>query len=215
MPHYFNIANIRKEIFAQKGAIDRAAVTLVKERFKEEKQAMLDKFQASDVTQEILQGADGDNITETLSAAKVPGNLFAFLGFDNGSENEVIQHLHDLIDNNTKLNTTSYRIQQSANIIRYRFVGETLTPQEIYQATPVNWGDTARGRSWVAIVENGTNAFTYYLYKRWEQGRSLEALQAKTKKGQLIIVNQGQFNSTPYTSQIIREFVESVGTSTY
>lgn len=206
-----NVVEIRK-IVAQNKAIDDKSVELVEAKFELAKEKMLEEFDNSDVTIEIKSDADGDNITGTLSDAEVPGNLFAFLGFENGTGDEIIEELRDLIDRKTYINTTKVKFT-SDNIIRYRFTGKVPTEEEIKEATPVHWGDTARGRSWVAIVENGTNSFSYYLYKRWENGRSLEALQAKTKNGQLIVVNQGEFNPTPYTTKIIKEFVNSVGTT--
>lgn len=206
-----NVVEIRK-IVAQNKAIDEKTTILVESRFELAKDKMLETFYNSKVSREIRSDAEGDNITGTLSDAEVPGNLFAFLGFENGSGEEIIQELKELIDKGTYLNTTRVK-STSDNIIRYRFTGKVPTEEEIKEATPVHWGDTARGRSWVAIVENGTNAFTYYLYKRWEKGRSLEALQAKTKDGKLIVVNQGEFNPTPYTTKIIKEFVDSVGTT--
>jgi hypothetical protein len=212
-----NLKELRREII-ESGAIDHEMVELVQERFEEEKELMLAEFDTDDVTEEILGGPTADNITNTLKDASGQkngeGNLCAFLGFDNGNEDEVIRELREILELETTMNTTPV-IRQNSNIISYRFTGRVPTSQEIYQQTPVNWGKTARGRSWVSIIENGTNSFVYYLYKRWEQGRSEEALQAKTKTGQLIIVNQGEFHPTAYTSKLIREFVQRVGTSAY
>lgn len=206
-----NITKIRAQV-AQNQAIDQFALSLVQDKFDEAKNVMLEEFENHPVTQEILSGPLGANISDTLSNATVPGNLYAFLGFDSDGGDEEIHKLKLLIQNQTYLNTVPVRSSNS-NIIRYRFTGRVPTEEEIKAATPVQWGDTARGRSWVAIIENGTNSFSYYLYKKFADGRSKEALQAKTKEGKLIVVNYGQFQKTPYTTEIIEKFVRSVGST--
>lgn len=206
-----NITTIRKEV-ASYQAIDKFALSVVSDRFNAEKANMLLNFDKHVVTQEILQGPEGDNLSNTLRNAEVPGNLCAFLGFENGEEENIIRDLKHLIEISTILNQIPVK-STATNGIRYRFTAKIPTEEQLEAATPVHWGETARGRSWLAIVENGTNSFAYYLYKKFEAGRSQEALQAKTKTGKLIVVNQGDFKPTPYTSEIIKKFVETVGST--
>jgi len=208
-----NVTEIRAAILRNRG-LDEYAVSLIQDRFEVSKEKMLDQFDRHVVTEEILEGPQGDNISGTLSRAKVPGNLCAFLGFVDGSEEEEIADLHSLIDQSVRLNTIPVK-SSGGNFITYRFTARIPTQEEIYKNTPVQWGETSGNRSWVAIVEEGTDTFSYYLYKHWVNGRSKEGIQAKTKDGQLIVVNQGSFKPTPYTKEILKNFVESVGSTDF
>lgn len=211
-----NINVIRNEV-SKSPILEQRAVDIVQEKFNKAKAEMIKELSDDEITKEIIDGPLADNLSGTLRDVhqkEGPGNLCAFLGFEGDSGEEEILQLIALIEETTKLNIIPVK-RQSGSLISYRFTGRVPTKEEIYAQTPVQWGATARGRSWVAIVENGTNSFTYYLYKRWSQGRSGTALQAKTKSGQLIAINAGTFKKTKYTTRIIKDFIASVGTSSY
>ena len=53
------------------------------ENFKKVKREMIEEFLANPITQEILAGPEGSNISGTLGSV---GNLFAFIGFERGEQ---------------------------------------------------------------------------------------------------------------------------------
>ena len=115
----------------------------VDKRFKRIKNEMIKEFLGLPVTQELMQGADGINISGTLNGVT---NLFAFIGFDRGEQPilPIIQALE-----NTKIqfskNIKNPRIGNSYNVY-------LPTAEEIFQITPLPW---ATGRSWAQGIERG------------------------------------------------------------
>lgn len=211
-----NIVNIRKQIVQEEGKIEIFARKLVQSLFDDATDKMLDNFDNHPVTQEILAGPEAANTTNTLAnyTGEVHGNLYAFLGFDKDEENPILK-LRELIKSKTYLDSIIVK-DQSYERIHYRFIGHIPTVDDIERATALQWV-AGSSRSWVAIVENGTNTFSYYLYKLYSlsnpPSRSGRAIQAKTKAGKLIQVHSGAFQTTPYTTEIIQKFVKEVGTT--
>ena len=60
------------------------------------------------------------------------------------------------------------------------------------------------GRSWVLGIERGISGFGYYLYKKFNEGRSKEGIQTKNK------VRSSSFKKVRYMSEIINNFVKSI-----
>jgi hypothetical protein len=213
-----NVTEIRKEV-AKSRILDQAATRIIQDKFLASKDLMLEQFENHPVSKEIMEGPDGDNITNTLAnyTGAVHGNLFAFLGFDKDEENPV-ESLKVLLEESIRLNTIPVK-NVSGEGIHYRFVGRIPTLEEIKSATPLPWGGDGTSRSWVAIIEEGTNTFSYYLYKLYSMNnppsRSGRAIQAKKRDGTLIQVHQGNFITTPYTSEILQKFVENVGSTNF
>ena len=148
---------------------------------------MIKEFLGLPVTQELMQGADGINISGPLNGVT---NLFAFIGFDRGAQPilPIIQALE-----NTKIqfskNIKNPRIGNSYNVY-------LPTAEEIFQITPLPW---ATGRSWAQGIERGISGLGFLLRKN-NRGRSGAAIQSRVK------VRGGRFNNTAYISSFINKY---------
>ena len=65
----------------------------IDDKFKDVKKDMINEFMSHPVTQELLQGPDGVNISGTLNGVT---NLYAFIGFDDGDS--PVQPILDILE---------------------------------------------------------------------------------------------------------------------
>ena len=159
----------------------------VDKRFKRIKKEMIKEFLGLPVTQELMQGADGVNISGTLNGVS---NLFAFIGFDRG-EQPILPIMQALENTNIQFhkNIKNPKIGNSYNVY-------LPTPQEIFQITPMPW---ATGRSWAQGIERGISGLGFLLRKN-NRGRSGAAIQSRVK------VRGGRFSNTTYISAFIKKY---------
>ena len=159
----------------------------VDKRFKKIKKEMIKEFLSLPVTQELMQGADGVNISGTLNGVT---NLFAFIGFDRG-EQPILPIMRVLENTNIQFhkNIKNPKIGNSYNIY-------LPTPQEIFEITPMPW---ATGRSWAQGIERGISGLGFLLRKN-NRGRSGAAIQSRVK------VRGGRFSNTAYISAFIKKY---------
>ena len=160
----------------------------VRKRFNRIKKEMIKEFMSLPVTQEILQGPDGINISGTLDGVS---NLFAFIGFDRGDQ-PILPILQSL--ENTS-------IQYKGPLKEGRKLGNNFsvslpTAQEIFAVTPLPW---ATGRSWAEGIERGISGLGFLLRKN-NKGRSGAAIQTSVK------VRGGRFKNTAYISSFIKKY---------
>tara|TARA_Y100000004_G_scaffold192836_1_gene254111 strand:- start:828 stop:1415 length:588 start_codon:yes stop_codon:yes gene_type:complete len=177
-------------------ALQRQAPRLLKNNFKKEvdkkfkkiKNEMIKEFLQLPVTQELLQGPDGSNISGTLGGVT---NLFAFIGFDKGDQ--PIAPILQLLENTSI--EYSKELRQIKNIgISYNV--NLPTSEQIFAITPMPW---AVGRSWAKGIETGISGLGYLLRKN-SRGRSGAAIQSRVK------VRGGRFKNTAYISAFINKY---------
>tara|TARA_R100000808_G_C2154757_1_gene166108 strand:- start:9729 stop:10316 length:588 start_codon:yes stop_codon:yes gene_type:complete len=159
-----------------------------RKKFKEIKQEMISEFLAHPVTQEIMAGAGGTNISGTLGGVS---NLFAFIGFDQGSDPitpilTLLESLRLEYGSDIKNPTTSLGVNFKVNL---------PLPEDIFAITPLPW---ATGRSWAQGIEIGLSGLGHLLRKN--KGRSGAAIQTSVK------VRGGKFQNTPYISAFLRKY---------
>lgn len=139
-----------------------AAVSL---EFEKVKKMMIEEFLSHPVSVEISNGPLAKNTSQTLGGY---GNLFSFIGFDEG-EKPVEDVLRIL-----ELTTISFsqRGLLSAKILM-------PTAKQIFEETPMpaRW---AEGRSWTKGIESGISGLNYYLHI-YGYGASGAGIQAKGK----------------------------------
>lgn len=162
---------------------------VILKKYEDAKTEFFDEFESHPVTQEISSGAKATNISNTLNGI---GNLFSFIGFSSSSE--PIKDLAAILKQ-----SFSIKNQRKSNIIRYTIKFPNL--DKVKSQTPMPFES---GNSWVIGIERGISGFSNYLYKRFTQGRSQEALQADTK------VRPGVYRKTTYLSQIINNFTKNI-----
>ena len=159
----------------------------VNKRFKRIKKEMIKEFLGLPVTQELMQGSDGVNISGTLNGVT---NLFAFIGFDKG-EQPILPIIQSLENTQIQFSKSikNPRIGNSYNVF-------LPTAEEIFQITPMPW---ATGRSWAQGIERGISGLGFLLRKN-NRGRSGAAIQSRVK------VRGGKFNNTTYISSFIKKY---------
>ena len=160
----------------------------VRKKFKEIKQEMIREFLANPITQEIMSGAGGTNISGTLGGVS---NLFAFIGFDQGSD--PIAPILALLESVTLEYQSD--IKNPTKGLGVNFKVNLPLPEDIFAITPLPW---ATGRSWAEGIERGLSGLGHLLQKN--KGRSGAAIQTSVK------VRGGGFQNGPYISAFLREY---------
>ena len=165
--------------------------TLEKEtrrKFKELKGQMISEFLALPVTQEIMAGPNGVNISGSLGGVS---NLFAFIGFNQGDDPiapilTLLEAVNLQYDSDIKRSTRGFGVNFKVNL---------PLPEEIFAITPLPW---ATGRSWAEGIERGLSGLGHLLKK--SKGRSGAAIQTRVK------VRGGKFQNTPYISAFLKKY---------
>ena len=158
-----------------------------KEKFKKIKAEMIKEFLDNPITQEIMAGPSGVNISGTLDGVS---NLFAFIGFNEGED--PIAPILIILEN--------VDMQYNREIRRGKpglmFKVNLPTAEDIFAVTPLPW---ATGRSWAEGIERGLSGLGYLLRKN--KGRSGAAVQSRVRK-----VRGGKFRNTPYISSLLKKY---------
>jgi hypothetical protein len=179
-----NYENIKKN----SKNLKKTAEDLVVKKYENAKDNFFDEFESHPVTKEIEDGPTATNDSNTLNGV---GNLFSFIGFLNSDR--PIEDLMDLLDK-----SFSIKKQTKKGDIRYAIDYPSL--DKIKGSTPMPWES---GNSWVIGIERGISGFSNYLYKKYVQGRSKEAVQSDSK------VRTGSFKKTRYLTKIIDNFIKN------
>lgn len=190
-----NIDVFRKKISESKGLENLAYGTALR-KFNSARPQLIGEFQNHPVTVELENGPTSENISGTLSE----GNLFSFIGFNQG-ENP-LEKLYDLIFKINIKRTPEKTIV--GNRLKYSFEVELPKEEDIKRATPMP--DWSTG-SWAEKVEKGISGFEYYLYgfgSKFRNSRSGTGLQIKNK------LRSGKFKGIGYLSQIFKSFAEKL-----
>ena len=158
-----------------------------KEKFKKIKAEMIKEFLDNPITQEIMAGPSGVNISGTLDGVS---NLFAFIGFNEGED--PIAPILIILEN--------VDMQYNREIRRGKpglmFKDNLPTAEDIFAVTPLPW---ATGRSWAEGIERGLSGLGYLLRKN--KGRSGAAVQSRVRK-----VRGGKFRNSPYISSLLKKY---------
>jgi len=156
-----------------------------KKRFELIKKDLINEFLNHPVTLELLAGASGSNISNTLNGTS---NLFSFIGFD--SSYDPIQPILSILN--------SIQITYGGEInMGNKFIVNMPTAEDIFAVTPMPW---ASGRSWAKGIERGISGLGFLLRKRSSKSRSGQAIQSSVK------VRGGKFKNTPYISSLIIKY---------
>jgi hypothetical protein len=160
----------------------------IDDKFKDVKKDMINEFMSHPVTQELLQGPDGVNISGTLNGVT---NLYAFIGFEDGDS--PVQPIIDILEDikiTKDVEQTTYGVGRKYDI-------SMPTAKDIFSATPMPW---ATGRSWARGIETGISGLGYLLRKSSQNSRSGVAIQSNNK------VRGGRFKNVQYISALIKKY---------
>ena len=149
-------------------------------------------FHSHSITQEIKSGSSASNTSGTLGGY---GNLFSFIGFNQG-DNPIIP-IENIL--NERLNVKVRAIGGG----RFKItILNAPSAQEIFNVTPIPW---ASGSSWTEGMEKGISNLGSFLYR--ESGirsRSGTGIQVKNK------LRASNLRTGSYISGLINNFLRNV-----
>lgn len=146
--------------------IQKQAYALVADKVAEEKRVLIDSFLDSDVTKEIQAGPD---VAPSKILPYGYGNLFSFLGFEEGSD-----PIAPVVDELNKISVTQKPIVTSRT---WQFKIRVPSEDDIEHASPMHW---ETGRSWIDAITRGLSGFSHYLHSLTKRrGRSSGGIQTE------------------------------------
>ncbi len=172
---------------------------------KDKEQTILKEFNEDEITQEIEEGPDAENISGTLGGR---GNLFSFIGFNQGDD--PIGEVRRVLIEDIYLQKIGRGVKYKKESITYFFPFYFPSDVELDNAAPMPWGTA---RSWLKAIENGISGLNYYLFKKGKiikNSRSGPAVQLTGKKGEILNKTLGNIQFTPrdYLTRMFEEFKE-------
>lgn len=171
-------------------------------RFRGAKKQLLQDFDNHEVTRELNEGADAQNLSGTLKY----GNLFSFIGFyDDDKPTEPVRIALDQIE---LVKGQRYLRRRSGDKYSYHFKVRIPSRSEFESITPYPDTPAWREGSWLYGLERGIPGFPYYLYddKGIIKSRSGTGIQVDN-----IIRNRGGgFSPTKYITLLLRDFSKNL-----
>jgi hypothetical protein len=164
---------------------------IVQKEVEKEKALFQKDFETHPVTQELDGGENASNISGTLGGY---GNLFSFLGFNQGANpTAAVKFLIQKI-------TLDRNIQASGNGFRVRV---NVPSKEEFGA--VSRLPFEGGRSWLLDIERGISGLGAYLYGRFASSRSGTGIQSKYN------YTNKRFRNVKYFSGMYTKFLRRLG----
>lgn len=181
---------IQKEIFNNR-AVKKMVRDIVQKEVEKEKALFQQDFESHPVTQELDGGENASNISGTLGGY---GNLFSFLGFNQGANPTApVKFLIQRI-------TLDRNIQATGNGFKVR----------VNVPSKDDFGAVSRlpfegGRSWLLDIERGISGLGAYLYGRFASSRSGTGIQSKYNYA------NKRFRNVKYFSGMYTKFLRRLG----
>lgn len=162
------------------------AIDIAENRFSSAKKTFLSDFLSHPVSEELERGPkdDGGNLPV--------GNLFGFLGFDEGED--PVGDLYRFLDEEIQLNNNP-----KYDKIRSRFSFDVAIPSkdEIKDVTPMPWGTS---KSWAFGIEAGIQGLNHYIFSQnRDLGRSTGGIQSKS----ITTLAPGGYKGQRYISDLL------------
>ena len=191
-------AILKKINFKGSKRFQQLAYKLAKKRAAEIKKEVIQDFNSHPVTQEIAQGPKG--MSSHLLGGR--GNLFGFLGFEQGSKPVMI--IRDALINSFEVNRQKMRVTSlKNNVFTVEFDVNVPTAQEIDSISPLPWTT----QSWVKGVEKGITNYSQTIFQPRKgvgslyESHSRSGVALQTKKS----INFIKFTPTPYITEILKK----------
>jgi hypothetical protein len=146
-----------------KEQVRKLANKIVEER----KLELIEEFNNHPVTMEIAAGPEAENYSGTLGRK---GNLFSFIGFNEGSD--PIAPVRELLE---KISLSSVSARRKNGVFEFRV--NIPSKEEIESVSKMPW---ETGRSWVYDVERAISGLSHYLWGQFNSNsRSGTGLQVE------------------------------------
>jgi hypothetical protein len=163
----------------------------VQKEVEKEKALFRADFESHPVTQELDGGETASNNSGTLGGY---GNLFSFLGFNNGANptapvKTLIQKI--ALDRN---------VQSSGNTFKFKV--NIPSKEDFAAVSRMPWEG---GRSWLLDIERGISGLGAYLYGRFKSSRSGTGIQSKYN------YTNRRFKNVKYFSEMYSKFLRRLG----
>jgi hypothetical protein len=185
-----NKKRIEKEILNNR-TVKKMVLSIVQKEVEKEKALFRQDFESHPVTQEIDGGESASNVSGTLGGY---GNLFSFLGFDNGSKpTTAVKFLIQSISLNKDVRVNNSGFQLKVNI---------PSKEEFGAVSKMPWES---GRSWLLDVERGISGLGAFLYGRFSSSRSGGGIQTKYN------YSNSRFRNVKYFSGMYTKFIKRLG----
>ena len=181
---------IQKEIFNNR-AVKKMVRNIVQKEVEKEKALFQQDFESHPVTQELDGGENASNISNTIGGY---GNLFSFLGFNQGANPTApVKFLIQRI-------TLDRNIQATGNGFKVR----------VNVPSKDDFGAVSRlpfegGRSWLLDIERCISGLGAYLYGRFASSRSGTGIQSKYNYA------NKRFRNVKYFSGMYTKFLRRLG----
>ena len=183
-----NIRGLRRELDKKAGPIIRTKLEArAKQIAVRAKRQLLSLFDSHPITTELEGGSGASNSSGTLGGV---GNLFTFIGFEEGSQPvEIIRrYLEEAIHVDA--------VAKGGKALQFTIKFQVPSKDQIERMSPVPW---APGRSWVRAMELGLSGLGQYLFKQSRASRSGGAIQVKGE------VRAAKFSNQAYMSEILNQ----------
>lgn len=186
-----NVA-LKQVMTSNKGELARLLRKEVGPEIEKKQRELLSDFEKHPVTSEIKGGSSASPSSGVTGGY---GNLFSFIGFENGSN--PIASIRQLLDEKIQFNIRSL----SANGL-FKVEMKIPTLEEVFSVSPIPW---AQGSSWAEGIEKGISNIGSYVYTSsgFSGSRSGSGLQSSNGAGTT-------FDTTPYMSKIIADFKKNL-----
>jgi hypothetical protein len=181
---------IQKQILESR-SVQRMVRNIVQKEVEKEKALFRAEFESHPVTQELDGGENASNISGTLGGY---GNLFSFLGFNNGSNPTGPVKL--LIQ---KINLGNFIKNKGTT---FQFKVNIPSKEEFAVISRLPWEG---GRSWLLDIERGISGLGAYLYGRFANSRSGGGIQSKYN------YSNRRFRNVRYFSDMYNKFLTRLG----
>lgn len=153
---------------------------------------LLERFLTNEITAEIASGPDASNTSGLLGGY---GNLFSFLGFDEGAN--PVQELAHFLAKSIKIKAIVKNKQRVSVSVRIE-----IPSIEDFDFAELPWATT----SWISAIENGISGLGRYLYSDYgfSESRSDNGIQAEAE------IRGGQLSGTKYLSAMIEDIAKKL-----
>lgn len=195
MSAIINFEEVRKKIApSYEEIMKKEALNLAKTILNEKLNEYLQQIEDHPVSEELSQGPDGQNVSNTLNGKE---NLFAFIGFD--AADAPIEDLKKFIKENTFLENSAVFDKKNFEL---KFNVFSPSVEEIRSQTPLPFEN---GRSWVKGIEDGISGFGYYVYGLlFPNSRSGRGIQSKNR------IRTTVYKPVKYISELYSNFIKSL-----
>jgi hypothetical protein len=154
--------SINKKVNNSK-AFDKEALRAAQTRLNAAKQKLLEEFEQHPVTAEMKGGAESSNLSGSLGGY---GNLFSFMGFNEGSNPTKV--VKNFLQSFISLKPTG---RSRGSVKEYNV---QIPSMEDFDFAKMPWES---GNNWVRAIETGVSGFSYYMHKAHEASRSGVGIQ--------------------------------------